>query len=572
MARKSRTEKNEKVVKESQKQHIYEAGLYRRLSVEADGDDESLHSIGNQQKIAEDYVLNDTSVRIKKVYTDNGVSGMTYNREGFSQMMNDLYAGIIDCIIVKDISRLGRHLILTSELVEKTFPAMNIRLICINDNYDSIDPQSDSETLLMQIKMVMNDNYAKDFSKKIRSSINAKMGAGEYLPSSSSIPYGYIRNPKENTFDVDEEAAVVVKKIYELRSQGYAFNAIARQLNEEGYPSPGRLRFERGLTKSEKFEKSVWVRGAIRKISSDPVYTGCRIHGKVKRDRLGENKTRRNQDEWQIIENAHEPIIPNELFDAVQKVNAEALEERSKQVKRVNPADDKRDLLKDKVFCADCGSKMTARKSIGRVKKNGEQKTSVIYDCNRYVDTGKVGCKSHYVRQSTITNALTSCLKKQLSVALDYEELIEQVQSIPKIAAYQNEKTSSVASVQAKITNIMAKKEHMMEDYLDEIISVDEYEYMKSRLELQQVQLQKELNQLKAEADELSQIGKNSETWLNSIKCFESIDTFSRELLDLLVERILVYDKDHVEIELAYADPFKTLNAFIDKVGEKYAS
>ena len=113
------------------------------------------------------------SFEIKKVYTDNGVSGMTFKRDGFVDMMNDLYAGVINCIIVKDISRLGRHFILTSELVENTLPSMNVRLISVLDNYDSIDPASDTDILLMQIKMVMNDNYCKDFSKKIRSSINS---------------------------------------------------------------------------------------------------------------------------------------------------------------------------------------------------------------------------------------------------------------------------------------------------------------------------------------------------------------------------------------------------------------
>lgn len=119
MARKSRTEIQEENVVSVYKQHMYEAGVYRRLSVEADGDDEELHSIGNQQKIAEDYVIQQPHVHIKKIYTDNGVSGMTFQRDGFLEMMNDLYAGVINCIIVKDISRLGRHFILTSELVEK---------------------------------------------------------------------------------------------------------------------------------------------------------------------------------------------------------------------------------------------------------------------------------------------------------------------------------------------------------------------------------------------------------------------------------------------------------------------
>ena len=147
----------------------------------------------------------------------------------------------------EDISRLGRHFVMTSEFVEKNFPMLGVRLICINDDYDSFDENCDSAALLMPFKMVMNDSYVKDISKKIRSSISAKMSSGEYLPSSNSIPYGYIRNPEQNTFDVDEEAAPIVLRIFEMRANGMALNAIAKTLNEEGIPCPGKLRYIRGL-------------------------------------------------------------------------------------------------------------------------------------------------------------------------------------------------------------------------------------------------------------------------------------------------------------------------------------
>ena len=228
MARKSKY--NQAVTEENSvlKQRIYKVGVYRRLSVE-DGEDEINNSIGNQKKIADDYVLHTPFLHIEKYYADNGYTGMNYKRPGFEEMMNDLYNGVIDTILVKDISRLGRHYILTSELVEKVFPSMKIRLICINDNYDSNEPNADSASLLLPIKMIMNDNYAKDYSKKIRSSINAKVGNGEFLPSAGSIPYGYIRNAEKVTFDIDEETAPVVRRIFEMRASGMSFNEIAKE-------------------------------------------------------------------------------------------------------------------------------------------------------------------------------------------------------------------------------------------------------------------------------------------------------------------------------------------------------
>lgn len=569
MARKSRTEVVvDKKAEVTYKQHVYNAGLYRRLSVEADGDDEELHSIGNQQKIMEDYVGKQSFIHIKKVYTDNGITGMTYKRNGFIEMMNDLYAGVIDCIIVKDISRLGRHFILTSELVEKTLPSMNVRLICVLDNFDSIDPAADTEMLLMQMKMVMNDNYCKDFSKKIRSSINAKMGAGEFLPSSGSIPYGYIRNPKENTFDIDEETAPVVKKIFELRSEGMCFNAIAKQLNDEGYPSPGRIRFDRGLTKAEKFEKAVWLRGAVRKICSDPVYTGCRIHGKVKRDRLGENKTRREQDEWQIIEDAHKPIVSKELFDIVQKVNEGALEKRASFNKRPDVEDDQREVLHDKVVCGDCGSKMSARKGSSQFRKTGEYNAFVFFDCNHYHKTGKTECKCHYIRQEAIMEKLHNCLNQQLKIAMDFERFMDEVRAMPKVVAYNASADASISSIRAKMTNVEAKKEQLIEDMISGLLDNSEYDFMSKRLDKQLSQLQHDYNEALKAKNELEQISTSAEGWIRALKEYGAFRIIDRSLMEALVDKIYVYDSSHIHIKLNFADPFKDVYTYVNRIEE----
>ena len=164
----------------------YLAGQYGRLSVE-DGDDTESNSIGNQAKIADAFLAEYPDIQIVERYADNGYTGMNYNRPAFRQMMADVRSGKINCIIIKDISRLGRHFVETSELVEQIFPAMSVRLISANDNYDSlVQDAGAAASLTMPLKMVMNENYAKDISRKIRSSIHAQMRSGTYLPSSGS--------------------------------------------------------------------------------------------------------------------------------------------------------------------------------------------------------------------------------------------------------------------------------------------------------------------------------------------------------------------------------------------------
>ena len=217
---------------------------------------------------------------------------------------------------------------------------MGVRLICVNDNYDSLDKLSNTAALMLPLKMVMNDSYAKDISVKIRSSISAKMHTGEFLPANGSIPYGYLRNTQGVTYDIDPETAPIVDRIFRMRAQGDGFNTIARALNSEGVPSPGKLRFLRGITRADKYEDAVWIRGTIRKITQDEVYIGKRIHGRLKRDRIGRDKKACPKEDWLIIENAHPPIIDKELFDNVQEVNKKELERLASYQQRTRPEKD----------------------------------------------------------------------------------------------------------------------------------------------------------------------------------------------------------------------------------------
>jgi len=202
MARKSRVQG--RYVQEATTDIFYLAGIYGRLSVE-DGDDTEQNSIGNQRKIGLSYLEEHTEIQLVDTYADYGYTGMNYNRPDFKRMLRDLQSGRINCIIIKDVSRLGRHFVLTSEFVERTFPEMGVRLISINDNYDSLDKNADAASLTLPLKMVMNDYYVKDISRKIRSSITAKMLDGEFLPSSGSVPYGFLGDREHNTSAVDRK-------------------------------------------------------------------------------------------------------------------------------------------------------------------------------------------------------------------------------------------------------------------------------------------------------------------------------------------------------------------------------
>lgn len=560
MARKSRVPVAAGVAVET-KQVDFRAGQYSRLSVE-DGDDVEQNSIGNQKKIGFHYLESHPEIKLVDTYYDHGYTGMNYNRPEFKRLLHDLQIGRINCVIVKDISRLGRHFVMTSEFVERTFPQMGVRLICINDDYDSEDKNANASALTLPLKMVMNDYYVRDISKKIRSSITSKMNEGEYLPSASSVPYGYIRNPEEITYDIDQEVAPIILRIFKMRAEGMSYNAIARVLNEEEVLSPGKLRYVRGITKAKKYENALWIRGTLRKILADPVYIGNRVHGKVKRDKVGMDKIWRSKDEWQIIEGTHPAIVPKSLFDRVQKVNREELEKWNSYTERAEVGDDYRDLFRGMIFCAECGASMSAAKGCARM--DAKTPSRLFYDCNTYRYSTHVKCGSHYIRQEAIYAAVQDALDQQLRVAVDFEQLAKEIQAMPQTVAYQSTAEIRHKNLVQKRKNIETKMEQLLIDLTQRVIDRGEYEYMKKCYMQQHEQLLEEEAAACAEAKVLEQTINSSRAWMDALRQYQKYPQITRSLLEQLVEKIEVTSDRHVKITLNYTDPCKTLTDFLD--------
>lgn len=541
------------------------AGHYGRLSVE-DGDDIDKNSIGNQRKIAEKFVCERDDIIITEYYSDNGYSGMNYNRPGFQRMMEDLNSGKIDCVIVKDISRFGRHFIMTSEYVERTLPAMGIRLICINDNYDSFDKNADTTSLLLPIKMMMNDNYVRDISRKIRSGIHAKMNSGTYLPATGSIPYGYLRNSQENTYDPDPVTAPVVLRIFQLRAAGEKFNAIARILNADGISCPGRLRYERGINRAEKFKNALWVRATIRKITNDQVYIGNRVHGKIKREQLGFKKKSLPESAWTVVENTHPAIVPTELFHAVQTVNQQELAARATFGKRADAGVDYRALLRDKVICGDCGSAMFAAKGCARA--NAKTPSRIFFDCSSYKYSNHTRCCSHYIRQEILVKAVTDLIEQQIAAAVDVESLIGQIKNDPTISKYLADANDRLTSIRVKKGNVQAKQEQLVVHRVEGLINDEEFEALKAKYNQEFDCLLKEETTVIQQGSKLELQLDSTKKWIRSLKHYQKAPILSHDLLDMLIDKIQVYGDKRIRIILKFEDPFAPFMEFITELKE----
>lgn len=322
MARTSR--KNhvpDQIIPEISDTEIFRTAIYLRLSLEDNGKKDG-DSMENQQKMLLDYVVSRPYLMLVDTYMDNGYTGTDFSRPEFSRMMDDVKAGKINCIVVKDLSRLGRNYVEAGDYLEKVFPFLNVRFIAVNDHYDSAFLTS-GDQLGASLKNIVNDMYAKDISRKITSAMKAKRLRGDYI--GNYAPYGYLKDPENPShLIIDQEIAPIVVEIFEMRATGAGIATIARALNEKGYPSPGRLRFERGIitNNNKKGTDLPWNRHVLTELLRNVVYIGNLAQGRSTQclyKGIAYHWT--DPSEWDVVEHTHEPIISMELWERAQSVD-----------------------------------------------------------------------------------------------------------------------------------------------------------------------------------------------------------------------------------------------------------
>lgn len=513
---------------------LTKAGIYARISV-ADGDDVS-ESIANQIKITMNYINHSEDLEYVKTYTDDGYTGQNFDRPGFRQMMEDAQAGLINCIIVKDLSRLGRNYLVVGKLLLEDFPEMGMRFISVIDCYDNVAKNDDIE-LRVILQSIIDQKVSLDTSQRVTSAIDAKKNAGTFLPPSGSIPYGYLRDEGNCTYAIDDDAFLVVKRIYHLRAQGYNITAICRELNERGIPSPSKLRYLRHQTKDETAKDALWNRATVRKILSDENYIGNRVHGKKKQDAPAAAKRRTTRGEWQIIENAHPAIISKELFEQVQAMNRK--EDGQSQCAAVPaPQNTKPNILKGKVFCGDCGKAMKAAKSGGG---------AAYYNCSSYKESGGTRCSNHYISEDVVYAAITQEIEKMLA------DSFLSGHSTKIIADYERQ----LANIDADIHQLSVKQEELSNALLEAYeacishrIMKDEFKNQSERLSAEHTECEIKERALIAEKGRCKeQIGKLNRL-ISALREYQDSCTLTRELVEAFIERISIFPQQRIELIL----------------------
>jgi len=365
----------------------YNVAAYLRLSKEDNENIES-NSIVNQRELIEQYISNKDDLQIVDYYIDDGYSGTNFNRPGFRRLLQDMKNKKINCIIVKDLSRFARSHIEADMYFKNIFPSLNIRFISVIENIDSFENPDSMDNLIVPFKNLLNDAYAKDISKKVKSALLTKRLNGEFIGTSAT--YGYLKNPKDkHKLIIDEEASKNVIKIFNDIIEGKTASEIANELNSNNVLTPASYKIKNNNIEVDK----KWNVKMINVILQNRVYTGDLIQGKKKVESYRTHKLiTTNKDEWIIVENNHEPIISKEEFDEVQEILNKNKSARSNKEK---------DLFYRFLKCSDCGESFTLRRV-----KNYE-----YYHCTSYVRNES--CTSHSIRKDKLVELVIEEINKK---------------------------------------------------------------------------------------------------------------------------------------------------------------
>lgn len=388
----------------------YIAGLYLRLSQEDERQGESL-SIENQRSILRKYAV-EHGFQIYDEYIDDGISGTTFQRPSVQRLLDDAKTGVINTIIVKDLSRFGRNYIEVGQYIDYVFPAFGIRFIAIQDNVDTENRDSGSMEML-PIMNVFNEWHAANTSKKIRAIKRAHAIEGKF--SASRTPYGYIKGADEKkTFQIDPETAPVVKRIFEMYASGISPDKIAAKFNEEDIPCAGRIAFLRTGRKYNNNEHPYWEQATIRPILKNIAYLGHLAQQKFTSVSYKNHKViHKDQSDWVIVYNTHEPIISQELWDKVHERMKSRARGRRMHTGVTHP-------LSGFLYCADCGGKL----KFGYVWDKKKNDYRYNFDCGRLKRYGKSYCFSHHITAPVLEEIVLGDIREMAQkIVLDEDEI-----------------------------------------------------------------------------------------------------------------------------------------------------
>ena len=548
MARKSR--KNQTATPVCDTSLYIRTALYIRLSVE--DNKKRGHSIENQKLVLENFLAGRPEFVVYNTYVDNGATGTNFHRPGFQQMLSDIEAGLIDCVIVKDLSRLGRNSIDTGYYIEQYFRAHQTRFIALTDQFDTADASNLHGGIMLPLKNMINEAYALDIGRKIKAQARQAMKDGEYI--GARAPYGYRKDPENcHKLLIDPEAAEVVFQIFQWAYEHVGLNDIARRLNEQGIQTPSHRKRATGeITHENLVGSGKWQTRTVAKILDSEVYTGDLVQGKTKI--VDHQQVQADEDNLIIATNTHEAIISHEVFEAVKAYRRQVCEEsKAHEVDPYTP-----NIFKGKVFCAHCGGSLHRQ-------RNKRKKGSDVYlfHCLTKSRVDKNGCLGVSVTEKDLLDAVVAILQQELTVALGNYSFVLEAEVKRK-----KERDDLKAGISAKKQEIDRNRRFvrgLYENFVQKVLTSEEYFTMKKDYEAAIAKLSDEISTLEnglAVMD--AQLAKYKELEQDA-KVLEKDHTLTAALIDRLIERIEITHDKEIRVSFRFKSEFEEYGKAVEQ-------
>lgn len=502
------------------------------------------NSISNQCSFCEDFIAKQSDIKIvRSPIIDDGISGVSFERNGFKELEEEIRNGRVNCVVCKDLSRFSRNYIEGGRYLERIFPSLGVRFIAICDNYDSLNSNKYSDAFMLPFKNLTNEFYCKDISMKIRSSLEIKRKKGDYVANYS--PYGYkksLDNP--NKLVIDEDTYKNVKLIFSLFKDGLSLAKIADRLNELGILSP--MEYKQATSNFESSFKTneiaTWSYKSIKRILSNEVYIGVLAQGKRTTPNYKVKIVQtKDENDWIRVENAHKPIISYEDFNIVR--------EMLKRDVRSLTTFDEENTLSGFIFCGDCGGTMV-RKVVSSKKKK-----YVYYICSNYKKDKS--CNSHNISSCELKDVILNILREQISIVLDFTKLseYETFNTNTDLCSYD----THIKSLNHEIEKCSRLKLKLYEDFTENVINKNDYLEFNSHYE--SMINNKSLFIKKLEKEKIKANHHNSEEnkRLFLFKEHKTITELNRRILISLVDKIYIYENRKIQIVFRFQNEFLNL-------------
>lgn len=535
----------------------WKAAEYLRISRE-DGDKEESDSIGSQKDITHEYVEQNDDIVFIDEYVDDGWTGTNFTRPDFERMMADIKCGAVNCIIVKDLSRLGRNYILVGQYLEMIFPLLNIRFISVVDHIDSVKDPASINNALVSFKNVMNDEYCRDISNKVRASLDRKRGKGEFIGSFAS--YGYFKDPEDHhRLVIDPIAAEVVRNIYQWFMGGMSIIGIAKKLNQLGVPNPTMYKKQLGFNyrhPTGELCDGLWPDSSVKRILKNRIYTGDMVQSKTKiKSYKVQVCTNVPEEKWIVVPDTHEAIISRDQFETVQQL--------LRRDTRTAPGVTHVSIFGGYIRCADC------RRAMGKKTTSQPYKKYYYYVCQTFRKGDQAACTKHTIREEKLYQAVLTTIQAQIQLAVSMDDVLQELKK-KDIKAHKSSRLDSMLEMKkqehAKISQF---KIDLYPDWKSGIISKSEYLSLKEKFDKQLEQIERAIANIKEEIKQYKETTSVENQFIKHFLKYRNITELSREVIVELIEMIYVHEGGTITIDFKYQDEYQRL---LDLMEEHAAS